>query len=92
MIHRTLIKPLIVSCDSKKNSNENIIHRKRLLKIQTDVKVKLKEKKEQAQKYCVEVFSDKKDYDIYCIILCESIEVLESKQRQLELLLRHIKE
>ena len=92
MIHRTLIKPLIVSCDSKKKSNENIIHRKRLLKIQTDVRVRLKEKKELAQKYCVEVFNDKKDYDIYCMGLCDSIEVLERKQRQLELLLRHIKE
>lgn len=71
------------------NKSNTLVHKRRLLKLRTDIKLKLKDKRQQAVEYCEDCYYN--DYDNYCITLLDNIEFLEQKQLQIDLLLRHLK-
>lgn len=95
-MNRVFLKHNIIMCNmsdrqsGKSDKSFKLVHKRRLMKLKTDINLKLKDKKLQASEYCDELFYN--DYDYYCINLLDTIEALEQKQLQIDLILKHLKD
>ena len=92
-MNRVCVKHNIILCknnDKQSCKSEKLVHKRRLLKIKTDIKLKLNDKRQQAIEYCEDCYYN--EYDYYCINLLQSIELLEQKHYQVDMLLKHFKD
>lgn len=82
-----VLRPFVISCQSN-NNKSNLHQQKKLIKLKRDIKLKLRDKKLQVSEYCDEVFYN--DCDYYCLNLLHSINALEQKEQQIDLLLKQL--
>ena len=89
-MNKVFLKPLVISCGSNNKTKSTFFKKEKLIKLKHDINLKLKEKKETASIYCDEIFYNESDY--YCSSLLNSIDALEQKERQINLLLTQFKD
>ena len=89
-MNKVFFKPLVIFCKSNDNTKSNFIKKEKLIKLKHDINLNLKEKKHEASKYWDEIFYNDSDY--FCSSLLSSIDALEQKERQINLLLTQLKD